>query len=138
MTEFRLVSNDDDEGDEQIVRGLRALYASPAGDGYWNELEARIMARVADVELGWWTELDRWVRPALAAAAVLLLAAGAAMFRAYQLESEIAVDNMLSSPSVPASTAIRPSLDNERDARIRYLFGCSNQETSCSAQNNKR
>jgi len=138
MTEFRLISNDDDEGDEQIAHGLRALYAAPAGDGYWNELEARIMARVADVELGWWTELDRWVRPALAAAAVLLLAAGAAMFRANQLELEMAVDNMLSSPSVPASTAIRPSLDNERDARIRYLFGCSNQETSCSAQNNKR
>ena len=44
------------------------------------------MARVADVELGWWTELDRWVRPALAAAAVLLLAAGVAMFRAHQVE----------------------------------------------------
>src|SRR5262245_29131061 len=134
MSDFRLFSSDDDE----VVRGVRSLYASPAGDGYWNELEARIMARVADVELGWWTELDRWVRPAFAAAAVLLLAAGVAMFRAHQLESEIAVDTMLSSPSVPASTAIRPSLDNERDARIRYLFGCSNQETSCSAQNSKR
>jgi hypothetical protein len=138
MTEFRLNPNDDDEGDEQIAHGLRALFAAPAGDGYWNELEARIMARVADVELGWWTELDRWVRPAIAAAAVLLLAAGVAVFRARQLESEIAADNMLSAPSVPASTAIRPSLDNEREARIRYLFGCSSQETSCSAQNNKR
>jgi len=138
MTEFRLISNDDDEGDEQIARGLRALYVAPAGDGYWNELEARIMARVADVELGWWTELDRWVRPALAAAAVLLLAASVAMIRARQLESEIAADNMLTAPSVPASTATRPSLDNEREARIRYLTGCSTQETSCSAQNNKR
>src|SRR5262249_52897471 len=137
MSDFRLMSNDDD-GDVDIARGLRALYAAPAGDGYWNELESRIMARVADVELGWWTELERWVRPALAAAAVLLLAAGAAMFRAHQLESEIAVDNMLSSPSVPVSTAIRPALDNDRDARIRYLFGCSNQEISCSAQSSKR
>ena len=138
MTDFRLISNNDDDGDEQIAGGLRALYAAPAGDGYWNELEARIMARVADVELGWWTELDRWVRPALAAAAVLLLAAGAAMFRAHQMESELAVDNMLSSPSVPVSTAIRPSLDNDREARIRYLFGCSTQEPSCSAPSNKR
>jgi len=137
MTDFRLISNDDD-GDAEITRGLRALYAAPAGDGYWNELESRIMARVADVELGWWTELDRWARPALAAAAVLLLAAGAAMFRAHQLETEIAVDNMLSSPSVPVSTAIRPALDNDRDARIRFLFGCSSQEPSCSAQNSKR
>ena len=134
MTDFRVFSNDDDE----VVRGLRSLYAAPAGDAYWNELEARIMARVADVELGWWTELDRWVRPALLAAAALLLTAGVAMFRAHQDESDLAVDTMLGSPSVPVSTAIRPALDNDRDARIRYLFGCTSQEPSCSAQNNKR
>ena len=134
MTDFRLFSTDDDE----VVRGLRSLYAAPAGDAYWNELEARIMARVADVELGWWTELDRWVRPALLAAAALLLSAGVAMFRAHQDESDLAVDTMLGSPSVPVSTAIRPALDNDRDARIRYLFGCTSQEPSCSAQNSKR
>lgn len=134
MTDLRFLGSDDDE----VVRGLRSLYAAPAGDAYWNELEARIMARVADVELDWMTELDRWARPALAAAAVLLLAAGAAVFRANQLERQIAVDNMLSAPSVPMSTAIRPSLDNDRDARIRYLFGCSTQEPSCSAQNRQR
>jgi hypothetical protein len=134
MTDFRLFSSDDDE----VVRGLRSLYAAPAGDAYWNELESRIMARVADVELGWWTELDRWVRPALAAAAALLLAAGVAMFRAHQDESDMAVETMLASPSVPVSTAIRPSLDNDREARIRYLFACTNQEPSCSAQNSKR
>ena len=134
MSDLRLFPNEDDE----VVRGLRSLYAAPAGDSYWNELESRIMARVADVELEWWTELDRWVRPAMVAAAVLLLAAGVAMFRAHRLESDIAVDNMLSSPSVPVSTAIRPGLDNYREARIRYLFGCSPQESSCSAQNNKR
>jgi len=134
MTDIRLLPNDDDE----VVTGLRSLYAAPAGDAYWNELESRIMARVADVELGWWTELDRWARPAIAAAAVLLLAAGAAMFRAHQAERDIAVDNMLSSPSVPVSTAIRPSMQDDREARIRFLFGCSTQEPSCSAQNNKR
>jgi hypothetical protein len=134
MTDFRLFSHDDDE----VVRGLRSLYAAPAGDAYWNELESRIMARVADVELGWWTELDRWVRPALVAAAALLLAAGVAMFRAHQDESDMAVETMLASPSVPVSTAIRPALDNDRDTRIRYLFGCTNQEPSCSAQSSKR
>ena len=135
MTDLRLHSNEDDD---EVVRGLRSLYAAPSGDAYWNELEARIMARVADVELGWWTELDRWVRPAITAAAVLLLAAGVAMFRARQAETDIAVDSMLSSPTVPVSTAIRPALMDDREARIRYLFGCSNQEPSCSAPNNKR
>ncbi|HEU4786105.1 MAG TPA: hypothetical protein VFS57_01805, partial [Gemmatimonadaceae bacterium] len=85
---MRLFPNDDDE----VVRGLRSLYAAPAGDTYWNELESRIMARVADVELDWWTELDRWIRPALAAAAVLLVAAGVAMFRARESEADIAAE----------------------------------------------
>jgi hypothetical protein len=71
MSDIRLTSNEDDD----VVRGLRSLYAAPSGDAYWNELESRIMARVADVELGWWTELDRWVRPAISAAAILLVAA---------------------------------------------------------------
>jgi hypothetical protein len=119
MSDIRLFTNDDDE----VVSGLRALYAAPSGDAYWNELESRIMARVSDVELGWWTELDRWVRPAIAAAAVLLLAAGAAMVRARQAEADLAADNMLSSPSVPVSTTIRPAMQDDRDARIRYLFG---------------
>jgi len=119
MTDFRLYSNDDDE----VARGLRSLYAAPAGDAYWNELQARIMARVADVELGWWNELDRWVRPALAAAAVLLITAGIAMFRANKVEGDIAAENMLSSPAVPVSTAIRPALQDDREARIRFLFG---------------
>src|SRR5207237_9967746 len=116
MTDFRLISSNDDDVDERIAGGLRALYAAPAGDGYWNELEARIMARVADVELGWWTELDRWVRPALAAAAVLILAAGIAMFRAQATEREIAYENMLSSPGVPVPTAVRPALPDDHHA----------------------
>src|SRR5690348_18485929 len=112
MSDIRLYNSDDDE----VVSGLRSLYAAPSGDGYWNGFESRIMARVADVELGWWTELDRWVRPALAAAAVLLLAAGVAMFRARQVENDIAVDSMLSSPAVPVSTAIRPALSDDHEA----------------------
>ena len=121
MSDIRLFPQDDDD----VVRGLRALYAAPSGDAYWNELESRVMARVSDVELGWWTEFDRWVRPALAAAAVLLLAAGAAMFRAHQAEADIAAGNVLSSPAAPISTAIRPAMQDDREARIRFLFGSS-------------
>ena len=119
MSDIQLFPDDNDE----VVRGLRSLYAAPSGDAYWNELESRIMARVADVELGWWTELDQWVRPALAAAAVLLLAAGAAMISARRSEADIAADNMLSSPSVPVSATIRPAMQDDQGARIRYLFG---------------
>ena len=121
MSDSRLFPNDDDE----VVRALRSLFAPPGGDAYWNELESRIMARVSDVELGWWTELDRWVRPALSAAAVLLLVAGAAMFRAHRTEAKIAADTMLSSSPVPVATAIQPALQDDGDARLRYLFGYS-------------
>jgi hypothetical protein len=107
MSDIRLTSNEDDD----VVRGLRSLYAAPSGDAYWNELESRIMA------------LDRWVRPAISAAAILLVAAGIAMFRAHQAEADIAADSMLSSPAVPVSTAIRPALQDDREARIRFLFG---------------
>jgi hypothetical protein len=134
MSDMRLFQHDDDE----VVRGLRALYAAPAGDAYWNELQSRIMARVSDVELGWWTELDRWIRPALAAAAVLLLAAGAAMLYARRSEADITVDTMLSAPVAPMSTAIRPTLQDDREARLRFLFGCSTSENPCSAPNSKR
>jgi hypothetical protein len=119
MTDLRLLAGDEDE----ITPGLRALYAAPGGEGYWNELEARIMARVADVELGWWSELDRWARPAIAAAAVLVIAAGLAIFRADQVETQMVYDTMLSSPAVPVATAIRPSLQDDREATIRFLFG---------------
>jgi hypothetical protein len=118
MSDIRLFPDDD-----EIVRGLRALYAAPAGEAYWSELQARVMSRVADVELGWWTELDRWARPALAAAAILLISAGVAMFRAHQSEADIAAESMLSSPAVPVSSAIRPAYQDDQGARLRFLFG---------------
>lgn len=118
MSDIRLFPDDD-----EITRGLRALYAAPAGEAYWSEMQARVMSRVADVELGWWTELDRWARPALAAAAILLLSAGVAMFRAHQSEADIAADAMLSSPAVPVSSAIRPAFQDDQGARLRFLFG---------------
>jgi len=119
MSDFSGFSNED----EAVADGLRSLHAAPGGDAYWSELEARIMARVADVEMGWWAELDRWVRPALAAAAVLVLAAGLAIFRAHEADQQLASDSMLSSPAVPVFTGIRPALQDDKEAAVRFLFG---------------
>ena len=110
------------DGDDDVTRGLRSLYAPPGGDPYWNELEARIMARVAEVDLGWWGELDRWVRPALVAAALLVLSAGVAMFRAQQVETQTAYENILTPSPVPVETAIRPTLEGEREASMRDML----------------
>src|SRR5262249_48675092 len=119
MTNFRLHT---DGGDEEITHGLRELYMAPDGLTYWNELEARIMARIAEVDLGWWGELGRWARPALVAAAVLVLAAGVAMFRARQAETQTMYENILSPGNVPVETAIRPTLEGDREAQLRYVL----------------
>ena len=58
-----------------------------------------------------------------AAPAVLLLATGVAMYRAHQEEQTIAAESMLTAPAVPVSSAIRPTLQDDREARIRFLFG---------------
>ena len=122
MSDIRLFPNDDDE----VVRGLRSLYAAPAGDAYWNELEARIMARVADVELGWWTELDRWLKPALVAAAVLVITAGVAMFNAQRAETESAYDELFNPPPIPGApveaSAVQRATPDQRDNALRFII----------------
>jgi len=120
MTRFT-VHNDD--GDEDVTRAIRALYVAPVGDAYWNDLEARIMGRIVEVDLGWWAELDRWARPALVAAAVLMIAAGVAMFRARQLDTQTAYQSILTPSPVPVETVIRPTLEGDREASLRDVVG---------------
>lgn len=112
-----------DGGDEDIARGLRQLYAAPTDDGYWRGLEARILARLTGAPIiSWWDELDRWMRPALAAAAVVLLGAGVAMFRAYQQDQQVTYEAMLTPTQLPVETAVRPMLQEGREATFRYLM----------------
>jgi hypothetical protein len=113
-------------GDDDVTRGLRGLYAAPAGHAYWNELESRIMARVAEVELGWWTELDRWLRPALVAAAVLVVTAGVAMFHAQKSETESAYEELFSPTPVPGApveaSAVQRATAEPRDNALRFII----------------
>ena len=114
-------------GDDDITRELRALYAAPAGDDYWRGLEARILSRLTEAagpRIAWWDELDRWMRPALVAAAVVLLSSGIAMFRTFQTDHEVASDAMLTpTPSaLPVETAVRPVLQEQRETTFRYLM----------------
>ena len=113
-------------GDDELTGAMRGLYAAPAGHAYWNELESRIMARVAEVELGWWTELDRWLKPALVAAAVLVVTAGVAMFRAQQAETQSAYDELFSPTPVPGApveaSAVQRSSPDQRDNALRFII----------------
>jgi hypothetical protein len=113
-------------GDDEITRGMRGLYAAPAGHTYWNELESRIMARVAEVELGWWTELDRWLKPALVAAAVLVMAAGVAMFRAHQSDTDSAYQELFTPTPVAGApveaAAVQRPPQEPRDNTLRFIL----------------
>ena len=117
-----------DGGDEEVARTLGAMYAAPVNEQYWNDLEARIVARIAEVDLGWWAELDRWARPALLAAAVLVLAAGVAMFRAHQSDTESAYEELFQPTPVPgapveAAAVQRPPQSQEaRDNVLRFIL----------------
>jgi hypothetical protein len=57
------------------------------------------------------------------------MAAGVAMFRAHEVEGDIAAENMLSSPAVPVSTAIRPGTSGRSGSAhplpVRSLTGVS-------------
>jgi hypothetical protein len=63
------------------------------------------------------------VRPALLAAALLILAAGVAMFRARELQTQVVYENILTPSPVPVETAIRPTLEGDREAALRDVLG---------------
>jgi hypothetical protein len=110
-------------GDAEFTNELRALYAAPTDEGYWDALEARIMAHVArgQESVMWWGELLDMARPGLVAAAALILAATLAMVRSQQLEARNAYASVVSSPSGLEASS-RGSSIGDGDVAIHYLL----------------
>src|ERR1700694_5539559 len=78
----------DEVGDAKITEMLRDAYAPPAEGAYWDALEGRILAYIAEhrpavvrIPVNWWSDLAGWAAPGLAAAALLFAAAGALLSR---------------------------------------------------------
>ncbi len=71
-----------DKGDAELTEILREIYAPPAEGAYWDGLESRIMSYIAEhrptsgIPVNWWSDLASWAAPGLAAAALVLVAAG--------------------------------------------------------------
>lgn len=123
MTDDLRVHADDDE----VIRGLRELHAPPAGESYWAGLEARILARIGHAEPAWWTELGRWARPALVAAALLVITAGLLVFRTRDAATQVAYEDVLAAPTpISVAGAARPAalrgLHGEREEVLRFLI----------------
>jgi hypothetical protein len=118
MTDDRWTS-----GDAELMNALRALYAAPTEESYWDGFESRILAYVArgDEVGAWWSELAEMARPGLAAAAALIFAASLALAHSRQLE----VSNAYASVISPAPTNIEPTARaavGDGDAAIHVLI----------------
>ena len=125
----------DDEADAKITEMLRDAYAPPAEGAYWNALEARIVAYIADhrpaivrIPVNWWSDLAGWAAPGLAAAALLFAAAG--MLWSRQNDEELrtgyeAVTESVATDVLPGAvqvvTAPRDG-SSQREATFRYVM----------------
>jgi hypothetical protein len=110
--------------ENHLTEALRVHYAAPSDPGYWTALEARILAHVArggHVD-GWWFALGEMARPALAAAAILVLVAGAAVVRTRQLDARNAYESVISAAPPSVETAARGSSVADGDATIDYML----------------
>ena len=112
---------------DELTRALRDLVAPPAGDGYWNGLEARIMSRIgalAPADVGPWPVLVAWMRPALVAAAAVVIVSAAALLHTQRAEASTAYETLLASPpgAAPVETALRPAMLGERDVTLGFLI----------------
>jgi hypothetical protein len=119
MTDDRWMS-----GEAELTSALRAMYAAPTDESYWDSLEARILAHVArgaDGQ-GWWSAMTDLARPALAAAAVLIFVAGAAVMHSRQLEARDAYASVFSAAPPSIETAARTASAGDGDAVINYIM----------------
>ena len=125
----------DDEGDARITKMLRDAYAPPAEGAYWDGLEGRIMAYIAEhrsavvrIPVNWWSDLAGWAAPGLAAAALLFVAAGVLWSRQRDEDMRIgyeAVTQTVATDALPGAiqvvTAPRDA-PSQREATFRYVM----------------
>jgi len=110
--------------ESDLTEALRAHYAAPTDERYWDALEARILAHVArGGSEGWWSALVEMARPALAAAAILVLVAGAAVVHTRQLEARDAYASVISAAAPPSvESSARLSSTPDGDATVNYIL----------------
>lgn len=84
------------DGPDQVIgNALEPVLAPPSdGDAYWSGLHRRIMSRVADAggSLTWWSVSPMTARAGLMAAGLALLALGALVMQAREVQTRMAFE----------------------------------------------
>ena len=128
MKDFKRIDNERSAGAEPDVTALlRAAYAAPRDEGYWDGLEQRVLARLSESPVvAWWSVLAEWRTAGAIAATVALLLAGASVARDLTLERtarEIAARAVIDAgmPMDDATFSLRAGQRLPPDAPERYL-----------------
>ena len=114
-------------GDDNVTRVLRDLYAPPASSSYWDQLESRIMERIAgsSTPTEWWEFFGGWVRVGLAAAAAAVILAGTMLVRSRENQTRMAYEAVMESASVIPVAGPTMASDQgrgSRDATLRSIM----------------
>lgn len=128
MKDYTHIDNTRSPGDDPAVTALlRAAYAAPREEGYWQGLEQRVMARLSESPVvAWWSVLSEWRTAGAVAATLALLLAGATMVREITMERtarEMALQQIIESgmPLDDATFSFRLGDKLPADAPERYL-----------------
>jgi hypothetical protein len=111
-------------GDAHLTSALRALYAAPVDEAYWDSLEARIIAHISQAgeTRSLWSELAEMARPGLAAAAALIFAASLALAHSRQVEVRNAYASVISPVPSTIEPATRAASVGDGDAALHLLM----------------
>lgn len=109
--------------DDDLTRALRALYAAPDDEAYWNGLARRIITRLRDEEGDWSLPLARWARIGIIAAGIALTIASLALTRTREAQARIAFRTIIETPrTAPLQIATERGTGSEREATLRYVI----------------
>lgn len=111
--------------DDDLTNELRAIVAPPTDPGYWDALEARIMARIerGQEEGRWWALSERIYRLGMVAAGLILIVAGTVWLRSRAVETRMAYESVIETPGMDQPVFARRNPLDERRATLRAATG---------------
>ena len=111
--------------DDDLTNELRAIVAPPSEPGYWDQLEARIMARIerGQEEGRWWALSERMYRLGMMAAGLILILAGSVYLRSRAVETRMAYESVIETPGEDQPMFARRNPLDERRATLRAATG---------------